>query len=350
MMEAGHQLSAISCQRERRAKNVKSKFLFWLLTTLLLVTASSVHAQRSGKPFRIGILDSSTASGSAMLWDQCRQELKKLGWTEGKDIAFEFRFAEGKNDRLFELASELAGLKVDAIMVSETTPALAAKKATSTIPVVFTNVGDPVTAGLVASLARPGGNLTGLSSLSTQLNTKRLEVLKDAIPKLARVAVLRPAERGAGSALQLEELRPAAEALKIKLEEIETRADAKGLESAFQSAKQLQVGAIMTTAHRTFFAERNRIVDLAGKFQLPAIYFQREFVDFGGLMSYGVDYTDLFRKAAHYVDKILKGTRPADLPVQQATKFEFIINLKAAKQIGLTMPLRLLERANRVIK
>ena len=187
---------------------------------------------------------------------------------------------------------------------------------------------------MVASLARPGGNVTGFSGLAPELNTKRLEILKDAIPKLARVGLLRTP--GALSR-QLKEIRPAALALKLKLEEIETQPDAKGLESAFQTAKQKQVGAIMTITSRPFFAERKRIVELAGKYRLPAIYFQKEFVDEGGLMSYGVDYDDLYRRAAVYVDKILKGAKPADLPVQQATKFEFVINLKAAKQIGLTL-------------
>ena len=212
----------------------------------------------------------------------------------------------------------------------------------------MTTSADPVGAGLVASLARPGGNVTGTSSLAPELNTKRLEILKDAVPKLARVGLLRPA--GSASDLQLKELRPAALALKLKLEEIETQPDAKGLESAFQTAKQKQVGAIMTTTGRRFFAERKRIVELAVKYRLPAIYFQKEFVDEGGLMSYGADYADLYRRAAVYVDKILKGAKPADLPVQQATKFEFVINLKAAKQIGLTIPPDVLARANKVIK
>src|SRR5437870_4272029 len=209
---------------------------------------------------------------------------------------------------------------------------------------------DPVGAGLVASLAQPGGNVTGLATLSPELNTKRLEILKDAVPGLARVGLLWLPGTGVGQDLQMKELRPAAPALKLKLEEIETKADAKSLDSAFQTAKQKQVGAIMTTASRQFFAERKRIVELATKFRLPSIYFQREFVDEGGLMSYGADYDDLFRKAAHYVDKILKGAKPADLPVQQATQFQFVINLKAAKQIGLTIPVDLLARANKVIK
>ena len=279
-----------------------------------------------------------------------RQELSKLGWIEGKNITIEYRFAEQKTERLPELAADLVRLKVDLIVVTGTPAALAAKSATTTIPIVMTNAGDPVGAGLVASLARPGGNVTGLSSLSPELNTKRLEILKDAVPKLARVGLLRPPGGSIAQDLQLKELRPAALALKLKLEEIETQPDAKGLESAFQTAKQKQVGAIMTTATRPFFAERKRIVELAGKYRLPAIYFQKEFVDEGGLMSYGADYDDLYRRAAVYVDKILKGAKPADLPVQQATKFEFVINLKAAKQIGLTIPGRVLERANQVIK
>ena len=210
---------------------------------------------------------------------------------------------------------------------------------------MVTNASDPVSQGLVDSLARPGGNVTGLSSLSPDLITKRLEVLKDAVPKLARVGLLLPP-----ASRELKELRAAAVALKLKLEEIDTQPDAKGLESAFKTAKQKQVGAIMTTAGRRFFAERKRIVELAGKYRLPAIYPQKDYVDEGGLMSYGADETDLFRRAAVYVDKILKGSKPADLPVQQATKFEFVINLKAAKQIGLTLSPEFLARANQVIK
>jgi putative tryptophan/tyrosine transport system substrate-binding protein len=227
---------------------------------------------------------------------------------------------------------------------------LAAKKATTTIPIVMTNTGDPVGAGVVASLARPGGNVTGNASLGFELATKRLEILKDAVPKLVRVGLLMPPIAGVSSNLQMKELRGAALALKLKLEEIETQADAKGLESAFQTAKQKQVGAILTTGSNPFFAERKRIVELAGKYRLPAIYFQKEFVDEGGLMSYGADFDDLYRRAAVYVDKILKGAKPADLPVQQPTKFEFVINLKAAKQIGLIIPPDVVARANQVIK
>jgi putative ABC transport system substrate-binding protein len=209
---------------------------------------------------------------------------------------------------------------------------------------------DPVGAGLIASLARPGGNVTGNSSLVPELISKRLEILKDAVPRLSRVGLLRSPREAYLGDLQLKEIWPAAVALKLKLEEIETRGDAKGLESAFQTAKQKRVNAIMMSANRLFFAERKRIVELATKHRFPAIYFQKEFVDEGGLMSYGTDYTDLYRRAAVYVDKILKGAKPADLPVQQATKFEFIINLKGAKQIGLTLSPEFLSRANQVIK
>jgi len=279
-----------------------------------------------------------------------RQELSKLGWIEGKNITIEYRFGENKGPQhLPELAADLVRLKVDLIVTSGTPSSLAAKSATTTIPIVMAQAGDPVGSGLVASLARPGGNVTGFSNLSFELNTKRLEILKDSIPKLSRVGVLRPLGSALGD-LQLKEIRPAALTLKLKLEEIEAQPDAKGLESAFQTTKQKQVGAIMPISTRSFFAERKRIVELAGKYRLPAIYFQKEFVDEGGLMSYGPDTADLYRRAAVYVDKILKSAKPADLPVQQATKFEFVINLKAAKQIGLTLSPEFLARANQVTK
>jgi putative ABC transport system substrate-binding protein len=328
------------------------KWLGLIALVLALTFGGAVaSAQQAGKLFRIGFLDPSNASGSAGLLETFRQELRKLGWIEGKNFTIEYRFAENKGpERSTELAADLVRLKVDLILVSGAGPASAAKSATTTIPIVMATAPDPVAAGFVASLARPGGNVTGLSSLPESLITKRLEVLKDAVPKLDRVGVLRPRGANIAGDLQLKELRPAALALKLKLEEIETQPDPKGLESAFQTAKQKQVGAIMTIAIRPFFAERKRIVELAAKYRLPAIYPDREFADEGGLMSYGADYNDLFRKAAHYVDKILKGAKPADLPVQQATKFEFVINLKAAKKIGLTVPPDVLARANRVIK
>jgi putative tryptophan/tyrosine transport system substrate-binding protein len=318
-----------------------------LVAVVLLALGVIAEAQQPEKVPRIGFLDASTASGSAVLMDAFRQELSKLGWIEGKNIAIEYRFAEQKLARLPELAADLVRLKIDLIVVTGGQPALVAKKATTTIPIVMANVGDPVGAGLVASLGRPGGNVTGNSVLSPELNSKRLEILKDAVPKVARVGLLRQA---GATDVQMKEIRPAAQALKLKLEEIETQSDAKGLESAFQTAKQKQVNAIMTTVSRPFFAERKRIVELASKYWLPAIYPEKGFVDEGGLMFYGADFDDLYRRAAVYVDKILKGAKPADLPVQQATKFEFVINLKAAKQIGLTLSPEFLSRANKVIK
>ena len=329
---------------------MKKKFQVLTLSAMLFALCSSAEAQQIGKIFRIGFLDSSNASGMAGLLGAFQQELNKLGWIEGKNITIEHRFAEGKPERLPELAADLVRLKVDLIMITGDPAALAAKGATSTIPIVMANAVDPVGAGLVTSLARPGGNVTGLSGLAVELNTKRLEILKDAVPKLARVGLLWPSGGSVATDLQLKEVRAAAPPLKLKLEEIETQLDAKGLESAFKTAKQKQVNAIMTITTRRFFAERKRIVELAGKYRLPAIYFQKEFVDEGGLMSYGADYDDLFRRAAVYVDKILKGSKPADLPVQQATKFEFVINLKAAKQIRLTLSPEFLSRANQVIK
>jgi ABC-type uncharacterized transport system substrate-binding protein len=320
------------------------------LSAMLFALCSSTGAQQAGKVFRIGYLDPSTAAGSAVLFDAFRQEMGKLGWIEGKNYVIEYRFAEQKPERLPELAAELVRFKVDLIVVVSTPASLAAKGATAAIPIVMASVPDPVAAGLVASLAQPGGHVTGLSSLSPELNTKRLEILKDGVPKLVRVGLLWLSGGGMGQDLQRKELRPAAMALKLKLEEIETQADPKGLERAFQTLKQKQLNAIMTTSNTPFFAERKRIVELATKYRLPAIYTQKEFVVEGGLMSYGVDAFDLRRRAAGYVDKILKGAKPADLPVQQATKFEFVINLKAAKQIGLTLSPEFLSRANKVVK
>jgi putative ABC transport system substrate-binding protein len=242
------------------------------LCAMLFALCFPVHAQQTGKIFRIGFLDNSTASGSAVLVDAFRQELSKLGWIEGKNITIEYRFAEQKNERRPELAADLVRLKVDLIVGTSGPSALAAKRATSTIPIVMANATDPVAQGLVASLARPGGNVTGLTSLSPELNTKRLEILKDAVSKLSRVGFLRQPSGELGSVeIQLKELRPAALALKVKLEEIETQFDGKGLESAFETAKQKQVNAIMTTSTPRFFAERQRIVELAGKHRLPAI-------------------------------------------------------------------------------
>jgi len=280
---------------------MKKKITVLTLCAMFFALCDFVDAQQPGKIFRIGFLDPSTASSMAPGLEAFRQELSKLGWNEGKNIAIEYRFAEQKSERLPDLAAELVRLKVDLIVTSGGPTPFVAKKATTTIPIVMTASADPVGSGLVASLARPGGNLTGVSDLAIELITKRLEILKDAVPRLSRVWVLRTGDT------QLKYLPPAAVALKLKLEDVEIQLDAKGLESAFQTAKQKQVGAITMIPTRPFFAERKRIVELAGKYRLPAIYFSKEFVDEGGLMSYGPDYQDVFQKAAVFVDNQFAG-------------------------------------------
>ena len=332
---------------EIQGKGKNATLLGFVLCGMLLALCSPAEAQQAGKIFRIGRLDVSTASGSAVLWETFRKELSKLGWIDGKNITIEYRFAEQKFERLPELAAELVGLKVDLIVATGRAPALAAKSTTDTIPIVMI-VPDPVGEGLVASLARPGGNVTGLSNLSPELSSKRLEILKDTVPNLARVGYLQQA--GSSADLPLKEVRAAAPVLKIKLEEIRIQPAGKEIQSAFRTAREKQVDAIMIGGGRTLFAERKRVVELVGKHRFPGIYPEKEFVDEGGLMSYGADSVELYRLVAVYVDKILKGAKPSDLPVQQATKFEFIVNLKAAKQIGLTIPPNVLARADRVIR
>lgn len=315
-----------------------------LVGALLSALWVSAEAQQPAKLLRIGYLDPSTSSGNTLLLEAFRQEMNKLGWIEGTNVAVEYRFAEQRPERLAELAANLVDLKVDV-------PAgLAAKKATTTIPIVMTGSGDAVGTGLVASLARPGGNVTGLSTLGRQLITKRLEILKDVVPRLTRAGVMWSGQATVSQKLQLKETRAAAMALEVKLEEIEIELDTKGLETAFQTAIQKRVNAITTTSARLIFVERKRLVEFATKYRLPAVYFEKGFVDVGGLMSYGSDYADLYRRAAIFVDKILKGAKPAELPVEQPTKFELIINLKAAKQIGLTIPPNVLARADKVIR
>jgi putative ABC transport system substrate-binding protein len=322
-----------------------------LLYLVLCVTTfsfgSALHAQQTGHIVRIGYLDAGSASGSATLTNAFRQELTKLGWIEGKNIAIEYRFSDADNGRLPDLAAELVRQKVSLIVVAGTQPAIAAKKATAIVPIVMATSADALGADLISSLGQPGGNVTGFSSLGNELNTKRLEILRDVVPTLMRVAVLRPS---GGQNLQIKDLRAAAASLKLEMEEIDPHLENNGLPGAFELAKRREVGGFITTTGRRFFAERKRIIELAEKYHLPGIYYQKEFVDDGGLMSYGVDYEDLYRRAAAYVDKILKGAKPADLPVQQATKFELMINLKTAKQIGLTVPPNVLARADKVIR
>ena len=277
-----------------------------------------------------------------------RQGLRELGYAEGKNITFEWRFAEGKLDRYPALAVELVTLKVDVIVTAGGTATLAAKQATSTIPIVMAQDPDPIGSGFVASLARPGGNITGLSALAPELNGKRLELLKEIIPKLSRVAVLWSSTQP-GNAQSLKELELAAKAFGVKLQYLDVISP-KDIETAFQAAKKARADAVLSLTSAILVAHRSEIAELALKHRLPATHGNSSFVEEGGLMFYGPNVVDLTRRAATYVDKILKGRTPADLPVEQPQKFEFIINLKAAKQIGLTIPPNVLARADRVLK
>jgi putative ABC transport system substrate-binding protein len=321
------------------------------LCALLFALGATANAQQMGKVFRIGYLDPSTRANSAETLEAFRQEISKLGWIEGKSIVVEYRFAEQRLASLVELAADLIQLKTDVIVCSGTAAALAAKKATSTVPIVMASTGDAVEAGLISSLAQPGANITGVTSLSPILAGKRLELLKEAVPPVARMGFLWfSGGPGIGAKLQLKEVRTAASALNIQLQEIETKVLPNDLPSAFSSAVQKQVGGLITASQRVMFTARKRIIELSGKYKLPVIYPEEEFVESGGLMSYGADRIDSYRRAARYVDRILKGAKPADLPVEQPTKFELVINLKTAKQIGLTIPPNVLARADRVIK
>jgi putative tryptophan/tyrosine transport system substrate-binding protein len=330
-----------------------SRKIFCLALCATLFKLWSLAQAQPAKIYRIGYLDSSSLSGAAPFLEVFRQRLRELGWVEGKNIAFEYRFGEGKGDeRVKELATELVQIKVNVIVTRATDGALAAKEATSSIPIVMVSGGDPVGVGIIKSLAQPGGNITGISTLSHELITKRLEVLKDVVPKLMLLGVLITGEgTSVGAKRQIKELEPAAEALKVKLEYLMgIRNEPNGLLNAFETAKQKRVGAITTLGGPGYFVMAKRIVEMSNKYRLPAIYNAKEFVDVGGLMSYGIDYPDQYRRAAYFVDKILKGSKPAHLPAELPTKFEFIINLKAAKQIGLTIPPNVLARADKVIK
>jgi putative ABC transport system substrate-binding protein len=277
-----------------------------------------------------------------------RQGLRELGYVEGKNIAIEYRFSEGKDERLPELATELVQLKVDIIVTSGIPPPLAAKKATKTIPIVMGVVGDAIGTGLVDSLARPGGNVTGFTLLGPELGGKRLEILNETVPKLSRVAVLlNPANRG--TALYRKEIEVAARPLALELHFMEARQPDE-LASVLSGTKMGQAQALITLNDTMFFSQQVQIANLAIKTGLPAMFPESEYVNAGGLMSYGPNLPDLFRRAATYVDKILKGTKPADLPVEQPTKFELVINLKTAKQLRLTIPPNVLARADRVIR
>jgi putative ABC transport system substrate-binding protein len=318
-----------------------------LIAVILLAITVMAEAQQPKKVPRIGYLTATSLSAVADRTEAFRDGLRELGYVEGKNIVIEWRSAEGNSDRQRALAAELVRLKVDLIVSGGSSSTRFAKEATNAIPIVMAQDTDPVGNGFVASLARPGGNVTGLSTLSPEISGKRLELLKEIVPKLSRVAVL--GTSSTATALSLKEVEPAAGALGVKLQFLDVLGP-KDIETAFRSANKGRADAILALNSPIFNSHRKQIVDLAAKNRLPAIYPFPEYVESGGFTSYSVSYIDLYRRAATYVDKILKGTKPADLPVEQPTKFEFVINLKAAKQIGLTIPPNVLVRADKVIR
>jgi putative tryptophan/tyrosine transport system substrate-binding protein len=326
---------------------VNRNIFIWLLATVVLATVSIAKSQQPQKLHRLGLLLALSPDESADI-HAFRQGLAALGYVEGKNITIEYRYAEGKLDRLPALAAELVGLKVDVIVALSPPSAHAAKNATKTIPIVMRSTDDPVSTGLIASLARPGGNVTGLTSISTELIGKRLEILKETVPRAHVIAVLRnPTAPDAD--LKWKETEAAGRALGLQFQSVEVKSP-EDFESAFRRATSTKPHALIALRNPLIVNNRKRIAALASKNMLPAMYDDREYVDAGGLMSYGADLTDLHRRAAIYVDKILKGAKPADLPVEQPMRFELIINLKAAKQIGLTIPPNVLARADRVIR
>jgi putative ABC transport system substrate-binding protein len=330
--------------------NRKSKIqnLKWLaLGAMLFALCGPALAQQVAKVPRIGFLSGTSAAVTAANVEAFRQGLRELGYAEGNNIAIEYRFAEGKRDRLAELVSELVRLKVDIIVAENSSAGLAAKAATKTIPIVLGASGHAIGLGLVDNLARPGGNITGLSFVATELSGKRLELLKEVIPKVSRVALLWSGT--AGDVIAMKETESVAPVFAIKLQPLVAR-DRETIEAGFSAMAKEHAQALIALQGSGNVTHRKLIAELAVKHHLPTMFGRREFVDDGGLMSYGVYIPDLFHRAATYVDKILKGTKPGDLPLEQPMKFELVINLKTARQIGVTIPPNLLARADKVIK
>jgi putative tryptophan/tyrosine transport system substrate-binding protein len=333
-----------------REKDMKKTITFLTLCALLFALSYSASAQQPKKVHRIGYLSSQDPASESTRSEAIRLALRELDYIDGQNIAFEYRYTQGKVDRAPELAAELVSLKVDIIVVAGgDTWIRAAKNATKTIPIVMVGLGaDPVEAGLVESLARPGGNVTGITLLNRDLGGKRLELLKEAVPKITRVAVLYdPAIPN--SVLELKEVQTAARALGLTVRSLEVRA-ADVFEKVFAALNKQGADGLYVSGGPLMSANQKRIVGFALKSRLSSVYIRREFVDADGLMSYGADQADSYRRVAYFVDRILKGTKPADLPVEQPTKFELVINLKTAKQIGITIPQSLLYRADKVIR
>jgi putative tryptophan/tyrosine transport system substrate-binding protein len=333
--------------KQRSAKSVSAGILVCLLLTSVLPTGF-LEAQQPTKVPRIGYLAATSLSTRGARLEMFRLGLRELGYVEGKTVIIDCRSAEGNFDRLIALAAELVHLRVDVIVSGGATTTRAAKKVTTTIPIVMAQDPDPIANGFVASLARPGGNITGLSSLTADLSGKRLELLKEILPKLSRVTII-TTSTNTGNAQQLRESELAAGSFGVQLQHLDVLGP-KDIENAFRAANKARAGAVLVLNSPVTTSHQTEIAKLAVKNRLPVIYARAESVDAGGLMSYGTSFSDLDRRAATYVDKILKGAKPADLPVEQPTKFEFIINLKAAKQIGLTIPPNVLARADRVIR
>jgi len=328
---------------------MRKRIAVFLMALVILVSAhSSAVQQPAGKVPRLGFLLAGSPSSTADRVEGFRQGLRELGWVEGRNISVEYRWAAGRMDRLPALAGELVRMKVDVIVAAGALAIRAAKKVTSTIPVVMGNAGDPVGTGLVASLARPGGNVTGVSELSAGVVTKRLELLKEVVPAASRVAVLLNPANPTNS-MELKEIQAVSPAFGVILLPLEVKGP-DDIERAFATMKKELAGALIILGDQTNSTRRNRIIELAIKDRLPAIFGRGVAVHSGGLMSYGASFGDLYRRAATYVDKILKGAKPADLPVEQPTKFELVINLKTAKALGITVPPEVLQRADRVIK
>jgi putative ABC transport system substrate-binding protein len=328
---------------------MRQNYFLLTLCALLYALCPQAEAQQTKKIWRIGFLSSVAAKPSAHLWSAFLHGLRAVGYVEGQNVMIEPRWAEGKTDRLPQLAAELARLNVDLIVsTGGTVTAFAAKNATSSIPIVFTVGGDLVKLGLVASLARPAGNLTGLSLLTTELNVKRLELLQETFPKIRLVGVMGN-PNNPNYVIQLDETQAAAKALGLQIEIFQAR-NSSDIDSVFSTAAKKPVQALLVLSDPMLNASRQRISDAVMKARVPAIYEFKEFVEAGGLMSYGTDILAVYRRIGVYVDKIFKGTSPADLPVEQPTKFELVVNLKTAKQIGLTIPPNVLARADRVIR
>jgi putative ABC transport system substrate-binding protein len=328
------------------------KIVFLALSSLLLALSSVAQAQQTKKVPRIGFLTFNSASDTLTAFRHYafRQGLRDLGYFEGKNIDIEYRYGEGRFERLPELAGELVRLKVDILVVSSSIVARAAKKTTSTIPIVIASGGDPIQSGLVASLARPGGNVTGLYQFSPELFGKRLDLLKEVVPKVSRFAFLNGADGTAARSEFEKHGKVAAKALGVQIQLVEVKAPNPDIEGAFRAIVKERIGALITSSSPTTTFHRKKILQLVEQNRIPAMHPEQEWANAGGLMSYGTNLLDLYRRAATYVDKILKGAKPADLPVEQPMKFEFVINLKTAKALNLTIPQSVLFRADRVIK